>query len=145
MLDTAPRVSRRRAGKGQDMQGPADLLASLAWGRQERTEILNQIEQAGTWRWQLLGTSIMLKPKPDNTDRPLGLLPVMVRMWEKFVKPPAGVVQRACWPLGPGSRKISCIPLRPDPMCHGRASCRVRHGRIPLHGRLGEVLRHDTH
>ena len=37
-------------------------------------DILNQIEQAGTWPWQLLGTSVMLRPKPDNTDGPWAAL-----------------------------------------------------------------------
>ena len=64
---------------------------------------------------------------------------MMVRIWEKIDK------QKACWPLGPGSRKISCSPLRPDPMCHGWGSCRMWYGRSPLYGRLGEVPRHDTH
>ena len=52
--------------------------------RRDLCELLNQVEKACTWPWQLLSTSIMLKPKPDNTDRPLGLLPTMVRIWEKI-------------------------------------------------------------
>ena len=43
---------------------------------------------SSTWPWQLLGTSIMLKPKTDNTNRPLGLLSMMVRIWEKIRQRP---------------------------------------------------------
>ena len=88
ILDTAVRASRRRAGKGHDMLGPADILALPDQGRRDLCELLNQVEKACTWPWQLLSTSIMLKPKPDNTDRPLGLLPMMVRIWEKIRQPP---------------------------------------------------------
>ena len=63
-----------------------------------------QPDRTGTWRWQLLGTSIMLKPKPDNTDRPLGLLPMMVRLGEKIrprpsppsSSPPPSSMQASC-------------------------------------------------
>ena len=88
MLDTALRASRRRAGKGHNMLGPADILALPDQGRRDLCELLNHVEPACTWPWQLLSTSIMLKPKPDNTDRPLGLLPMMVRIWEKIRQPP---------------------------------------------------------
>ena len=88
MLDTALRASRRRAGKGHDMLGPADILALPEQGRRHLCELLNQIEKACTWPWQLLSTSMMLKPKPDNSDRLLGLLPMMVRIWEKIRQPP---------------------------------------------------------
>ena len=56
--------------------------------------------------------------------------------------PPPPLLPMQAWcreragPWGSGSPKIFCTPLRPDPMCHGRGSCRVRHGRSPLHGRL---------
>ena len=88
MLDTALRASRRNAGKGHDMLGPADILALPEQGRRHLCELLNDVEKAGTWPWLLLSTSIMLKPKPDNSDRPLGLLPMMVRVWEKIRQPP---------------------------------------------------------
>ena len=51
------------------MLGPADILVLRDHGRKDLCELLNQVEQACTWPWQLLSTSIMLKPKPDNTDR----------------------------------------------------------------------------
>ena len=70
------------------MLGPADIIALPERGRRHLCELLNGIEKAGTWPWQLLSTSIMLKPKPDNSDRPLGLLPMMVRIWEKIRQPP---------------------------------------------------------
>ena len=141
VLDTAPRASRRRACKGQDMLGPAGALALPDQGRQELTNILNQIEQAGTWPWQLLGSSFMLKPKPDNTNRPLGLLSMVVRIWEKIRQRP---MQARCRErAGPWDQAVERSPaLR---LCHGRGSFRARDGRSPHHDRPREVLRHDTH
>ena len=77
----------------------------------------------------LLGTSITLKPKPDDTDRPLGLLPMMVRKWEKSANLP-------CRPgaesgLGPWDQAVERPPaLRCALRCAMvGGSCRMRYGR----------------
>ena len=128
------------------MLGPADILALPDQGRKDLCDFLNQVEQACTWPWQLLSTSIMLKPKPDKTDRSLGLRPMMVRIWEKIRHPlpcrhgaergqARGIKQSNAQPRS--AARSSVAPWRRRRLKWD--------GRSPRHGRLGEILRHDTH
>eukprot|EP00969_Alexandrium_andersonii_P010604 461865-Alexandrium_andersonii.AAC.1 len=58
----------------------------------------------------------MLSPKPTGGDRPLGLIPMFVRVWEQLSKPPVALLGRAaCWLVGCCGQGVICAPSRPTP------------------------------
>ena len=77
----------RNTGLGIDQFNPRwfvwlsdDLLDSFAL-------LLMALERLGLWPEQIDQILIALIPKPDGGRRPVGLLPTLVRMWEKSRRP----------------------------------------------------------
>ena len=49
--------------------------------------LMEAFEKLGVWPGQFQAILISLFPKPDGGRRPIGLLPSLVRLWERVRKP----------------------------------------------------------
>ena len=82
-LRAVNRRERKNAGLGGDAWSPEALalLPDEAWD--DLASLLNQCEQTGTFPLQLLANVVALIPKPDEGERPITLLPYLIRLWGK--------------------------------------------------------------
>ena len=65
-----------------------DLLSGLAM-------LLNTLEAKGCWPSQIMHAIVALIPKPTGGTRPIGLLPALVRVWERIRKPDVAIWRRS--------------------------------------------------
>ena len=86
LVQVAP-TYKRRTGLGADSIHPRwigwlshPVLAGLAM-------LLNFLERIGLWPVQVMIILIAQIPKGDGGRRPIGLLPQLVRIWERIRKP----------------------------------------------------------
>ena len=84
-LDTLDNVMRKLPVKavGVDALTPLDIQCLPLEGRQGFCQLLEDVEQAGTWPTQLLGTIGALLPKPKGGERVIGLLPETAKIWSR--------------------------------------------------------------
>ena len=68
-------------GKGSDNIGPSFIKALPIEAKIELLSLFNDIARAGAWPWQWLHTIICLIPKPSGGDRPIGLMPMLMRLF----------------------------------------------------------------
>ena len=63
---------------------PLDLTKET---RGEIVEFLEKVEQSGKWRQQACTTMFFLIPKNVTSERPIALMPTLVRWWEVLRAP----------------------------------------------------------
>ena len=59
----------------------------LDLSRGEVVELLEKVEQCGTWPQQACTTMFFLIPKNVTSERPIALVPTMIRWWEGLRAP----------------------------------------------------------
>ena len=68
-------------GRGSDNIGPNFIKALPMEAKGELLALFNDILLTGAWPWQWLHTIICLIPKPTGGDRPIGLSPMLMRLF----------------------------------------------------------------
>ena len=71
----------RDTGKGSDNINPDFVKALPRQAKQEIIELFNEVLESGTWPWQWPHVLIALLPKPQGGERPIGLLPFLMRLF----------------------------------------------------------------
>ena len=83
----AAKTFKAQTSLGCDSFSPADLASLSTELRSCVAEFLNHVESQGSWP-EAVGTALIhLIPKPDGGRRPVGVLPTIVRVWERVRKP----------------------------------------------------------
>ena len=72
---------------GCDSFSPRSLANLSSQLRQCIADFLNAAEQQGRWPTEIATSIIHLIPKTDGGRRPIGVLPTIVRVWERTRKP----------------------------------------------------------
>ena len=65
-------------------QAPLDLTKET---RGEIVEFLHKVEQSGKWPQQACTTMFFVIPKKVTSDRPIALMPTLIRWWEALRTP----------------------------------------------------------
>ena len=63
------------------------MVAHLTKGKQQYTDLLNDVERTLTWPSQIQTLINFLVSKRPTGERPIGLMPSIVRVWERARKP----------------------------------------------------------
>ena len=83
----AARSFKRRTGIGADAVHPRAFASLSEEGTKAVVHILQLIEQSGVWPQRLSHVYYFLIPKLGGGLRPIGLLPSLVRIWERMRRP----------------------------------------------------------
>ena len=62
----------------------------------EIVEFLEKVEQSGKWPQQACTTMFFLSPKNVTSDRPIALMPTLIRWWEALRAPEVAKWQQKC-------------------------------------------------
>ena len=85
-LHTAIFTFKRHTGRGSDDIGP-DFIKALPYkAKLELLDLFNMIQVRGVWPWQWLHIIIALIPKASDGDRPIGLSPMLMRLFFRMHK-----------------------------------------------------------
>ena len=76
----------KRTGKGSDQVGPDFFKALPREAKLEIVATFNAIQSAGVWPWQWLHVLVLLIPKAAGGERPIGLLPFLVRVFFRMCR-----------------------------------------------------------
>ena len=76
------RIYQGKTGVGCDGLHPKVPLDLTKETRVEVLEPLKSVEQSGRWPQQACTTMFFLIPKNISSERPIALMPMLVRMWE---------------------------------------------------------------
>ena len=71
----------RDTGKGSDNVSPDFVKALPLKAKEEIIMLFNDVMKTGAWPWQWLHVLIALLPKPQGGERPIGLLPFLMRLF----------------------------------------------------------------
>ena len=83
----AAKTFKTQTSLGCDSFSPKDLAALSVELRTCVATYLNEVEHTGRWPEKVATALIHLTPKPDGGRRPIGVLPTIVRVWERARKP----------------------------------------------------------
>ena len=86
-LDQASRLYKEKAGVGCDGFYPKVPLDLTKETRGEIVEFLEKVEQSGKWSQQACTTMFFLIPKNVTGERPIALMPTLIRWWEALRAP----------------------------------------------------------
>ena len=92
MEDALPRLKECDLGKCRN-------CSSLGLGKRTRSEIvefLEKVEQSGKWPQQACTTIFFLIPKNVTSDKPIALMPTLIRWWEAMRAPEVAKWQQKC-------------------------------------------------
>ena len=78
---------KAKTGSGVDAIHPAMWSRVSEKGKQLYTDLLNDVERTLTWPAQIQTLMYFLVPKTPIGERPIGLMPSIVRVWERMRKP----------------------------------------------------------
>ena len=76
-----------KTGQGLDGVGPLFIKHLPGLAIRDLAALLDRCEEQGMWPWQCLANSIVLLGKPDGGERPIGLLPFLVRLYIRIRRP----------------------------------------------------------
>ena len=68
-------------GLGSDRTSPAMIKALPLEAKEELVALFNAIQDCAAWPWQWLHVVVALIPKPQGGERPIGLLPFLMRVF----------------------------------------------------------------
>ena len=86
-LDKASRLHKAKTGVGCDGFHPKVPLDLTKEARKEIVEFLEKVEQSGKWPQQACTTMFFLIPENVTSDRPIELMPKLIRWWEALRGP----------------------------------------------------------
>ena len=86
-LDTASRLCKAKTGVGCDGFYPTVPLDLTEETRGESVEFLEKVEQSGKWPQHACTTMFFLIPKNVRSERPIALVPTLIRWWEALRAP----------------------------------------------------------
>ena len=78
---------KAKTGIGVDAIHPSVWSRISAKGKQLYTDLLNDVERTLTWPAQIQTLIYFLVPKTPTGERPIRLMPSIVRVWERERKP----------------------------------------------------------
>ena len=78
---------KAKTGIGVDAIHPSVWSRISVKGKQLYTNLLNDVERTLTWPAQIQTLIYFLVPKTPTGERPIGLMPSIVRVWERMRKP----------------------------------------------------------
>ena len=76
-----------KTGIGVDAIHPSIWSRISEKGKQLYTDLLNDVERTLTWPAQIQTLIYLLVPQTPTGERPIGLMPSIVRVWERMRKP----------------------------------------------------------
>ena len=85
-LDKVSRLYKAKTGVGCDGFHPKVPL-DLTRNEGEIVEFLEKVEQSGKWPPQACTTMFFLVPKNVTSERPIALVPTLIRWWEALRAP----------------------------------------------------------
>ena len=80
-VEKVSRLYKAKTGVGCDGFHPEVLLDLTKETRGEIVKFLEKVEQSGTWPQQAC-TTMFLIPKNVTSERPIALMPTLIRWWE---------------------------------------------------------------
>ena len=83
-MEKASRMLKAKTGVGFH---PKVLLDLTKETRGEILEFLEKVEQSGNWPQQVCTTMFFLIPKSVTSERPIALVPTLIRWWEALRAP----------------------------------------------------------
>ena len=86
-LSRACRCFKAKTGIGTDCIHPRTLLLLPTAGLQAVVDMLKAIERSGAWPEHQRHIMYFLILKANGKDRPVGLLPSLIRVWEAIRAP----------------------------------------------------------
>ena len=86
-LDKASRLYKEKTEVVCDGFHPKVLLDLTKETRGEMFEFLEKVEQSGKWPQQACTTMFFLIPKNVTSERPIALMPTLIRWWEALRAP----------------------------------------------------------
>ena len=86
-LEKAPRMYKAKTGVGCDGFHPNVPLDLTKETRGEVVEFLEKVEQSGEWSQQACTTMFFLILKNVTSERPIALMPTLIRWWEALRAP----------------------------------------------------------
>ena len=88
-VDKPSGLYKAKTGVGCDGSHPNVLLNLTKETRKEIVEFLEKVEQSGKWPQQECTTMFFLIPKNVASQRPIALMPTLIRWWEAVRAPEA--------------------------------------------------------
>ena len=95
-LEKASRLYKAKTGVGCDGFHPKVPLDLTKETRGEIVKFPEKVEQSGKWPQQACTTMIFLIPKNGTSERPIALLPTLIRWWEALRAPEVAKWQQKC-------------------------------------------------
>ena len=86
-LEKVSRLYKAKTGVGCDGSQPKVLLDVTKETRREIVEFLEKVERSGKWPQQACTTKVFLIPKNVTSERPVALMPTLIR-WCEAVRAP---------------------------------------------------------
>ena len=80
-------LCKAKTGVGRDGFHPKVPLHLAKETRGEIVEFLEKVEQSGKWPQQACTTMFFLIPKNGTSERPIALVPMLIRWWEALRVP----------------------------------------------------------
>ena len=99
-LKKASGLYKAKTGVGCDGFHPKVPLDLTKETRGEIVEFLEKLEQRGKWPQQACTTMFFLTPKNVTSERPIPLMPTLIRLWEALRAPEAEVAAEVSCLLG---------------------------------------------
>ena len=87
LLEEVSRLFKAKTGVGCDGFHPKVPLNLTKEPRGKIMEFLEKVEQSGKWRQQACTTMFFLIPKNVTSERPMALMPTLIRWWEVLRAP----------------------------------------------------------
>ena len=86
-LEKASRLYKAKTGVGCDGFHAKVPLVETTETKGESVEFLEKVEQSGKWPQQACTTMFFLIPKNVTSERPIALMPTLIRCWEAMRAP----------------------------------------------------------
>ena len=86
-LEEVSRLFQAMTGVGCDGFHPKVLLDLTRETTREIIDFQEKVEQSGKWPQQACTTMVFLIPKNVTSERPIALMPMLIRWWEAFRAP----------------------------------------------------------
>ena len=86
-LEKVSKLYNAKTGAGCDGFHPEVPLDVTKETRREIVEFLEMVEQSGKWPQQACTTMFFLIPKNVTSERPIALVPTLIRWWESMRAP----------------------------------------------------------
>ena len=95
-LEKVSRLYKAKTGVGCDGFHPKVPLNLTTETRGETVEFLEKVEQSGKWPQQACTTMFFLIPKNVTSERPIALMPTLIRWWEAIRAPEVAKWRQKC-------------------------------------------------